>query len=62
MDSHKVMHVIKFRIPTTKHFFKGEGCETFKGVNCSLLVVNAEKWDAKLKKWGRCQLAIASLL
>jgi len=22
-------------------------------------MVNAEKWGAKLKKWGRCQLAIA---
>jgi len=25
-------------------------------------MVNAEKWDAKIKKWGRCQLAIAKLL
>jgi len=22
-------------------------------------MVNAEKWGAKIKKWGRCQLAIA---
>jgi len=22
-------------------------------------MVNAEKWDAKIKKWGRCQFAIA---
>jgi len=22
-------------------------------------MVNAEKWDEKIKKWGRCQLAIA---
>jgi len=25
-------------------------------------VVNAEKWGAKIKKWGRCQFAIAYLL
>jgi len=30
IDSHKDMDVNKFRIPTTKHFSKGE---TFKGVN-----------------------------
>jgi len=53
------MNVNKFRIPTTKHFFKGGRCEAFKGVDCSLLMVNAEKWGAKVKKWGRCQLAIA---
>ena len=34
MDSHKDMNVNKFRIPTTKHFFKWGKCETFKGVNC----------------------------
>jgi len=33
MDSHKDMNVNKFRIPTTKRFFKGGKCETFKGVN-----------------------------
>jgi len=33
MDSHKDMNVNEFRIPTTKHFFKGGKCETFKGVN-----------------------------
>jgi len=22
-------------------------------------MVNAEKWGTKIKKWGRCQLAIA---
>jgi len=27
MDSYKDMNVNKFRMPTTKHFFKG--CETF---------------------------------
>jgi len=27
------MNVNKFRIPTTKYFFKGGSCETFKGVN-----------------------------
>jgi len=45
------MTVNKFRIPTTKHFLKGGRYETFKGVNCSLLMVNAEKWEAKIK-WG----------
>jgi len=29
------------------------------GKFCSLLMVNAEKWGAKIKKWERCQLAIA---
>jgi len=33
MDSHEDMNVNKFRIPTTKHFFKGVNYETFKGVN-----------------------------
>jgi len=33
MDSHKDMNVNEFRIPTTKHFFKGGKCETFRGVN-----------------------------
>jgi len=33
MDSHKDMNVNKIRIPTTKDFFKGGRCETFKGVN-----------------------------
>jgi len=32
MYSHQDMNVNKFRIPTTKHLFKGEKCETFKGV------------------------------
>jgi len=31
MDSHKDMNANKIRIPTTKHFFKGAKCETFKG-------------------------------
>jgi len=30
MHSHKDMHVNKFRIPTTKHFFKGVKCETYQ--------------------------------
>jgi len=33
MYSHKHMNVNKFRIPTTKHFFNGGRCATFKGVN-----------------------------
>jgi len=53
------MNMNKFKMPTTMDFFKGGRCETFKGVNCGLLMVNAEKWGAKIKKWGRCQLAIA---
>jgi len=32
MDSHKDMNVYKFKIPTTKHFFKGGRCKTFKEV------------------------------
>ena len=32
-DSHKDMNVNKFKIPTTKCFFKGGKCEAFKGVN-----------------------------
>jgi len=30
-----------------------------RGKLFGLLMVNAEKWDAKIKKWGRCQFAIA---
>ena len=30
-----------------------------RGKRCSLLMVNAKKWGAKINKWGRCQLAIA---
>jgi len=33
MDSHENVNVDKFRISTTKHFFKGGKCETFTGVN-----------------------------
>jgi len=33
MHSNKNMNVNKFRIPTTKNFFEGGRCETFKGVN-----------------------------
>ena len=29
----KDMNVNKFSSPTTKHFIKGEKCETFKGAN-----------------------------
>jgi len=31
MDSHKDMNVNKFRIPTNKHFLKGEGVKLSKG-------------------------------
>ena len=51
MDSHKDMNVNKFRIPTIKHFFKAVRFETFKGGKlCSLFMVNAEKWGAKIKQ------------
>jgi len=59
MDSHKDVNVNKFRIPTTKQFSKGQVWKFQRGKLCSLLVVNPEKWGAKIKKWGRCQLAIA---
>jgi len=52
MDSHKDMNVNKFRIPTTKHFFKGgKVWHLQRGKLCSLLMVNAEKFGAKIK-WG----------
>ena len=31
MDSKKDMNMNKFKIPTTKHFFKGEGVKLSKG-------------------------------
>jgi len=33
MDSHNDMNVNKFRIPTTKHFFREGRYENFKGVD-----------------------------
>jgi len=30
-----------------------------RGKLCGLFMMNADKWGAKIKKWGRCQLAIA---
>ena len=44
----------QFRMSTTKHFFNVESVKL-----CSFFMVNAGKWGAKMKKWGRCQLAIA---
>jgi len=41
------MNLNKFRITTTKYFFK-KGSMKLK--ICSLLMVNAEKWGAKIKK------------
>jgi len=32
-DSHEDMNINKFRIPTTKHFFKVVKCETLKVLN-----------------------------
>jgi len=46
MYSHKNMNVNKFRIPTTKHFFEGGRCETFKGVNCVV-------YDGECREMGR---------
>jgi len=57
MDSHKDMNVNKFRTPITKYFFKGGKGETFKGVN--LIVYWWWMQGAIIKKWGRCQLAVA---
>jgi len=53
MESFKDMAVNKFR--------KSSILQVFYRLS-SLLMVNAEKWNAKLEKWGRCQLAIAELL
>ena len=39
-------------------FLKGESVKLSMGKLCSLLMVNAEKFGAKIKKWGRCQRAI----
>jgi len=48
---HKDKNVNKFRIPlpTTKYFIKGGKCETLKGVNVVVLMVNAGKWGVKIK-------------
>jgi len=51
---------MKFKT-NAKHCFKGESVTFQRGKLCSLLMVNAEKWGAKIKKWGRSQLAIAYL-
>jgi len=48
-----------FQLPSI--FSKRESMKLQRGKLCSLLMVNAEKWDAKIK-WGRCQLAVAYLL
>jgi len=46
----------KFRTPS---IFSGRNvCHKVS----SLLMVNAEKWGAKLEKWRRCQLQMALLL
>ena len=39
-------------------------CETFKGVNFVVYWwwMQRKTWGAKIKKWGRCQFAIAQLL
>ena len=58
LQHHEDMTVNKFSLPTTKHFIKGESVTFSKG----LLMTNAEKCCEKIKKWGRCQLAVAQLL
>jgi len=40
-------------------FSKGEVGNFQRGKFCGLLMVNAEKWEAKIEKWGQCQVAIA---
>jgi len=40
-------------------FQRGKVWNFQRGKLCSLLMVNAEKWGAKIKKWERCQIAIA---
>jgi len=54
MYSRKDMNVNKFRIPTTKHFFKGESVTLSKG----LLMVNTEKWGVKMKSGGDANLLL----
>jgi len=45
-------------MPTTKHVFNGESVKLSKGKLCSLFMVNADKWSAKIM-WGLCKHAIA---
>jgi len=47
-SSYKDMNVNKFRIPTTKHCFKEESVKLSKSKHCSLFMMNAEKWGAKI--------------
>ena len=42
--------------------WKGKVWNFQRGKLCSLLMVNPEKWGVQIKKWRRCQLAIAQLL
>jgi len=53
MESLKGMAVNKFRKPSI--FWGGKVCNKLS----SLLMVNAEKWNAKLEEGGQCQLGIA---
>jgi len=60
VDSHKDMNINKFRIPTTKHFFKGGKVWNIRSCKvCNLLMMNVEKQGTKIMKWGRSQLAFA---
>jgi len=59
MYSHKDMNVNKFRIRTTKHFFKRGKCETFKGTNCIVCWWWIQRKGVRKWSGGRCQLAIA---
>jgi len=59
MDSHKNMNVNKSGFQKPRIFSKEEVWNFERGKLCSLLMVNAEKWGAKIKNWRRCQLAIA---
>jgi len=44
MDSREDMNVNKFRIPNTKHFFKGGKCETFIGLSCVVYPHHYQHW------------------
>ena len=48
----------RLQIQEIKNFFMGEVCYKL----CSVLMVNAEKFAAKLEKWGRCRFPIAQRL
>ena len=56
VDSYTDMDVKKTNYQA---FFQRRKVWNFQGKLRILLMVNAEKWGAKIKKWERCQRAIA---